>query len=102
MTFLKDAEREAISQFAAERYVDTDQVLEEVSELFGLSVEELLGAQSQRGQDARAVVAVVLLSRGLGTTAIGRALGRHHSTIYSLIKRAQKPGLFRRLSAAIK
>jgi len=73
----------------------TIELAKDVADKLGLPVEGILsGSRLHRDTAARAVMVQVMLSKGLSLGAIGRRLGRHHSSIMNL--RDQTPKYIKR------
>lgn len=81
---------------------DATKVVAEVAELFGVTVEQIK-SPSRRADlvDARTAIVVALLSRGLGTTFIAKAIGRDHSSIYLYRDRARGLSALREIVRSI-
>lgn len=102
---LSQAEAHAVQQLATKHAfdeADVDELVHEVAGMFGLTVEKIRSAARRADVlDARTVIVVTLLSRGVGATTVGRAINRHHSCTYFYRDRARGMNALRELARTI-
>ena len=69
-------------------YTERNALLDAVAFSWGVTASDILGrSRLRRHVEARRAVAATMVARGLAVAYVGRALGRHHTTILHLLGR---------------